>query len=1249
MGKKNTEIRTFLGGVNSDDTPSFIGKDELLNAINTTISNEYGSDGNYSPQDNLSLRSINGKQSSEVNALLFGFPFTLLGKVADTRTNTIYLFYYNSGTRSRIIRLTKSGTADIFFQDTFTIDGLNWNANLYISARLSGNNLIFTDPINGTRFLDVTKTYTAASVTKDEMSFIRVPNSAPLSCARATNTLVFNFTAQLGTFQFATRIKDVWGFETVLSPLSETIYPERQSRIDLNSFSGNTIEAQLNFANQIPSYWDTIDFVVRNVSDNTYFVYKTFNKAIAADVVEVDDHNSGTAALSATYEGLELYALDDNSKTKQFESMPITSEHLEIMENRLLVANNVNGYDTPTAIPTNISISQTTQNTVMPAATPVKVYMITTRNYTLPEDDYPIYAGLFIHYDGDVWALPKEYSLLRFNGKATTNNFLKCENKPNTTYPYYAPQTVQKSSLVKCTQFFDGTLAGAFPNPFSYLETKSSATNNGFSISDFGAAPPYSYKIPFARFVWELHELGASPTGDWKIDILLLDGFNGFSRFGDLSIFVLEEPDEFVGVKSRAFLPNASYNEGLRIYDYAMRSCGDQQIDKVTIPNYNPFDRQITESLNVLLTGVNAAPSWAKYFAVTLSKNSLCQNFINFTPTIIKIARKDKDGIIYVSSDWFNNIKSDELYGIAIPLDALQSYNQGYTYAQGDYVRLSFATGTPIGYSSSFDYVASAIDFQDGHVIVSSPDIDPVTFTIGSYLSAQYDKINPPDYNGILLAPVSADPSLMTSEFRQTLCYVTIYQQEQVDINNYEVAALGICEDLGSGNQLSKFYVGTSTATSIDIYGDCHTQERISSVAAFTGLSNRSNERTISPLWYGMYGRISPIDNVGQTKAINEVRWSNTGDPSLNANLNGMNKFDFAGYTLTNYTSGAINMILGELGDLGRSETLLIICASGGYSTLINQSLIRNTDGSGQLVASSKFIDNIIEINGNPATSSPRSFAISPDGVFWADVLNKQIVLFSGGKAESVSDKKAKYLFYRLFKDSEKNGNQAKIYGGFHAMGNQYVLGYKSQEEEDKGDLPSTTLEYPLSFFYQKSYTWIYNAQVGKWTSIIPKMLETIALSEKIWAWDNVGQTFDEVFAPVSGTLGAAPDYNGMVVIPFNSEYDYVKSALAIKLDASRAPDETWIQSNVNTLFNLGTGDGSTQVATVSDWQYREGDWYCSILRNRLSKITALTPTEFQKRNINGTRLKGKTINVILIWYKDNGHFAANSCSLAYE
>jgi hypothetical protein len=1240
MGKKNTEIRTFLGGVNSDDTPSFIGKDEVLNAINTTISNDYGSDGNYSPQDNLSLRSLNGKQATAVNTLLFGFTFTLLGKVADTRTNTIYLFYHNSGTRSRIIRITKSGAADLFFNNTYAINGLNWNANLYISARLSGNNLIFTDPVNGTRFLDVTKAYTTASVTNDEMSFIRVPFASPLSCSRVSNPAIFNYTIQLGTFQMCVRMKDVWGFETVLSPLSETQYPERQSNIDATPSAGNTIKADLNFSMKVPTYWDNIDFIVRNVADNTFFVYKTFNKAIAADVTAVANHNSGTTALSATYDGITLYAVDTISSSKQFESMPITSEHLEIMENRLLLANNVNGYDTPTALPTNLNITQTTVNTVMPASTPVKVYMITTKNYDLTEDKYPIYAGLFIFYDGDVWALPKEYSVLRFNGEFV----LKANDLDGTPYPYIVPQTVSKKSLVKCTQFFDGYYAGTFPNPFSYLETISNSFNNGFNLNDLLSPTPYT--LVFAKFVFELHELGESPSGDWGL-VFGAASYNGFSRFNDFSIFVMDDPDEFAGSGgSRAFLPVSNYNLGIRYYDYALRSSGDAKISNVKIPEYNPFQRQLTEALRVEISGVNPAPSWAKYFAITLSKNSLCQNFINYTPTIVKVARKTSDGIKYVRSDWFNNIQSDELYGIAIPLDALEGYKQGYSYAEGDYVRIDSATGTPIGYSGATSYVGAVIDVVEGHVIVSAPNIENTLFSLASNFSSQYDKISSPAYDPVLLAPISAQDNLMAEEFRQSLCYVTIYQQPQSDNSNYEVAALGYCNVISGTNQLDRFYSGTGNALFYNIFGDCHTQQRISNTATFTGLSNTRNEVTINPLWLGMYGRISPIDNVGQTRSINELRWSNTGDPSQNSNLNGMNKFDFSDYQLTNYTAGAINMILGELGDLGRSETLLIICASGGYSTLINQSLIRNSDGSGQLVASSKFIDNIIEINGNPATSSPRSFAISPSGVYWADVLNKQVVMFNQGAAQPISDIKAKNLFYRLFKDSETNGNQAKIYGCFHGMGNQYILGYKSQSEVTKAVLPSTTLENPLSFYYQKSYSWIYNVEKKKWTSIIPKMLEPIALSEKIWAWDNDAQTFDEILSPAAGVL---PDYNGMAVIPFSDNYDYVKSALAIKLDASRAPDEVWIQSNVNTLFNQGTAAGSTQVATVSDWQYREGDWYCSILRNRLSNITTLTPTEFQARNINGTRLKGKTINVILIWYRTNGHFAANSCSLAYE
>jgi len=431
-------------------------------------------------------------------------------------------------------------------------------------------------------------------------------------------------------------------------------------------------------------------------------------------------------------------------------------------------------------------------------------------SYALNSVIYPIEQyPRWIEGQGGVTIYPKEYSVLRMNGEFV----LKQQNTDNHPYPYLPPQTVHKNSLIELPNYFalDANTApiGAFSNPFSYLETLADATNNGFFL-EYPAPSQYYIALPLAKYVWDMHELGESPTGSWGTDPIYSGvpgpSYVGISRFADYSIYIFDEADEYAPSGfGRAFLPNATYNLGLRYYDYALRSCGNQEIEKVKIQDYNPFDREVTESITVAITGANTAPDWAKYFAVTLSKNNICQNFINFTPTIIKIARKTNEGIIYVTSDWFNKIESDELYGLAIPLDALQSYGQGYSYSEGDYIRLDVATGTPITYSSSISYNAAIIGVVNGHIIANAPDIDPVLFTLSGYLSSQYDKINSPVYDGTLLAPISASPSLMTASFRQSLAYATIYQQKQADINNYEVAAFGYCNVVSGTNRLDSF------------------------------------------------------------------------------------------------------------------------------------------------------------------------------------------------------------------------------------------------------------------------------------------------------------------------------------------------------------------------------------------------------------------------------------------------------------
>lgn len=1241
MGKKNTEIRTFEGGVNSDDTPVFLDKNEMLNSINCTISNPYGR-GAYVNQTDNAISSMYPRQVTAVTGSLPSGTNTLIGKTTDSRTKTIYLLFHNSLNDHTIIQFTSSGVATVIFRNSFATLGLNWNANLYVSVRLAGNLLIFTDPINGLRFIDVTKTYSIGSVAPNELSYARYCFGAPPSVLRVTNSSLSTTVVQLGTFQFAIRLKDVWGFETILSPLSATSFPPRASQIQATPRIGNTIRCGLNYGMKIPNYWDTIDFIVKDVVNNVYSVYQTFSKDNPQDALAVLDHNALVQFLNATFTGNILYTIDDVTASKLFEATPINSEHIEFQQNRLIAANNTNGYDTPTQAPTAITFTKNTVSCALPTSTACKVYMITTANTDLDEDEYPVYAGLFVWYKGDVWALPKEYSVLRMTGYTTPSNTLKLDNRNGKNYPYLVPTTISETALVKCTQFLDSTFAGLFPNPFLYLETRSDGVNNGFNLTDAATPSTYTYKIPFAQFVWELHELGKSPSGNWELGAFNLKGYNGFSRFGDYTVYITEDAREDTPLNTnRVFLPSQRISFGVRYYDNALRPSSNIPIQDVQIDSFNPFSRTLCDNIQISLTGVNAAPSWAAYFAITTKKNNICTNFLNFAPNCIKVARKDKDGVITVFSDWYNNIKSEELYGLAIPLDSLQQYGLGYAYAQGDSMRLSFAIGNPSAPSNFVDYEAAIIDVQNGHAIISAPQDGSLAFTAAAQMSSQYDKILSPYYSGVLLAPVSATPSLMLSSFRQNTCYATIYQQPQLDNNDYEVAVFGSC----ISGAWDTFYVAESVSSTFNFTGsEAFTQLRKSLVGNYTGFSSKPNETipyTLPPI--GNYGRVAPIDTIGQVKAINEVRWSNTGNIMPNANFNGLNKFDVFDYALTNYASGAINMILGNLGEVTKSNTLLIICAASGYYTLLEQSFIRSTNGDPTLTASNKFIDNIQELNDKPSTSSPRSFDVSKWGVIWADTLNKKIWSFDDGSVVAISEYKGTRLTQSLFTFLESANLQSKLCGGFNKISGHYILGVRWGADNPYTNLATTNLEYPLNFFYEKSQSYVFDVVRKKFITIIPKQLEVTNIGDKCYAWDSTSNRFDLMFERSNNP----PDYDSMVVIPFNQNYDYVKTPLAIKLDASRPPDEVYLQTSTITRFDFAIGGfGDSQVAITSNWLYREGDWYCYVLRDRMSNGTTI---DFNRTGLNGRRMKGKVVNVILVWKKEGGSFFANSCSLAYE
>ena len=93
----------------------------------------------------------------------------------------------------------------------------------------------------------------------------------------------------------------------------------------------------------------------------------------------------------------------------------------------------------------------------------------------------------------------------------------------------------------------------------------------------------------------------------------------------------------------------------------------------------------------------------------------------------------------------------------------------------------------------------------------------------------------------------------------------------------------------------------------------------------------------------------------------------------------------------------------------------------------------------------------------------------------------------------------------------------------------------------------------------------------------------------------------------------------------------------------TRPPDEVWIEADgMKRLDSSTIGVANTQV-----WFMREGDAMANILRDRRS--LGDDDTKYAQAGIKGNRLKGKTINVCLIWYGSGGQFQCSSVGLKSE
>jgi hypothetical protein len=1241
------ETRFLFGGIDTDSAPHAIDSNALLNAVNirTVVSHR---------QESTNIQFIEGNQALPRDIGSPAVPTgtnTLLGKCVDTVTGYGYFFYHNSNGNHFIIRLTTrdGGYYTVWFLNNYVTGGLGFDVNSFISCRASDDMLIWTDNKNPIRYLNTTKTYSSGSpISQEEMSIVTAPGFAPMEVSRGTGGSGVGYTIQRAALQFTYRITNTDGIMSVLAPYSKTLLPMRDSQLASNPSAGNTANMSVPFVVKFPNNWQTIDFVVRFVDSNTFFVIKSFQRSNSSDANQVAQHNAGTTKLSygsPGWSGGTLEALDAIYSAKQFDTAPITSYALELAGSRLLLGRNKEGYDTPTTKPL-ISIQRANKTVDIPsAAGPYNAWLIVGRTAGTYEN-----TGMVLWYYAIVtqgvsgqkyYILPEECggsgAFLIDQGASQplngTYGFRDLANLRQQKFVFNVPQYISKAALRASNETAEAALT-SYGNPPNQTAAN---TRHGILQTANGVSPAWQGNDVLS---YQLFDINGNP----------------------IVFYVQDTPSEYADTVSRMFAPNNTYKVGLQYYDELMRKSGVMDLQDVEIPiygvSYSPGQHNITPSLSVTVSNVlpNAPPEWAKHYAITLSKNQKANRLINFCPGFIKVAARNSAGEIrFGGRSWLYGQQTNQpgssnynfrpngfdLYGLAIPLTSLPALGYGYEYNEGDFVDI---VGLAADGSTNLVISAPVLAVYNSHAIVQAniSDLGSLRFIVANGGTRMV-------FSGFAaIIPTQPDA------WRSFTTMVTIYTGTNIDRNLYEVAKFGEVVGPTGNKQLGTFY-DTGTLTTV-IEGDMYTQSRTSATGGRTCFAITPYER-VNAFPVNDTGRVTLPDTIGQRRLDTAIRWSNT--RIAGANTNGYGSFEAPNYRLLDTSSGEIfGMVLTTKG-IQEGGQIVVVCRSGSYSGLVGkQQIVGGDQNTAFFVDSNDVLGTINPIKGKWGCISPRSLVEFQGNVFWVDVLNRDVIEFTQAGANPISQYKCSRLWRYLLRNPGIDGTQGtdvinpeKISCAVNPYTSELlVLMPPFQNASGKPDLPTTETPDPFNALYYDSRTYIYNWQINKWRGSWECANERVNIDDKVYGMlpqFNPALMLNPsyVFLESGGVAGV---YNGIarkaiVAIPFNDKYPATKVPLAVILDTHNSPSEAYAvtDSDLNSQ-----GVAVATIGTTSPyWKKREGDLVANIMRDRLSN-NASDETSWALSGVKGVRLKGKVVKVALYW---NAPLNVASATLVYN
>lgn len=317
---------------------------------------------------------------SITNLPLLGGTNIALGWAEDEPNNRFVYLIWNSGGNHGIYCYDASANyIYTVLLDAQLTGGLNFDKYHCIhSAKIENGCVYWTDNYNQPRRINIdagikmnhidyttnVSPYTNP-LSQSVISWIRRQPGLPPAQLKVTQTspaISTNFIDK-DSFQFSYRYlyRD---YETSTLSAESTLAPFNGEKETFNR-----IDVSISLAETIDQDVLQIDLVANFLIGGTYFIIKSWNKNVAADLAAIEAHNAGTTALTYSFYNDRVgIALDAAYSVKPYDSVPIYAQTIEIAKNRGFMGNYIIGYDTPTSTSLAVTSSVVTIGSTSPNA-----------------------------------------------------------------------------------------------------------------------------------------------------------------------------------------------------------------------------------------------------------------------------------------------------------------------------------------------------------------------------------------------------------------------------------------------------------------------------------------------------------------------------------------------------------------------------------------------------------------------------------------------------------------------------------------------------------------------------------------------------------------------------------------------------------------------------------------------------------------------------------------------------------------